>query len=182
MDVNEEQPLKAYSPMLIRPAGSSMDVIEVSPRKTHAGTTASPVRSANAANSTSIGAGATPSPSMHARTSVIGHLGGWPIGYINDGITSFSLATSTSKPPSPVTPARLGSPHAASAASAKRRPASRLPERSSVVTSTRMLVRSDRPNRAHSRAHRTRRARARHALLTPLSARSVGTSANAKAS
>ena len=96
-----------------------------------------------------------------------------------------NAATSTSKPPSPVTFARLGSPRDASAASAKRRPAARLSERSSLVTSTRLLVRG-RPTRAHSRSaartHRTRRARARHARLTPLSARRVSTSAPARAS
>ena len=79
-----------------------------------------------------------------------------------------NAATSTSKPPSPVTFARLGSPRDASAASAKRRPAARLSERSSLVTSTRLLVRA-RPTRAHSRAHaqdapRPRAPREAHAL------------------
>ncbi|KOO34399.1 ser thr protein kinase [Chrysochromulina tobinii] len=175
--VNEEQPWKAHSPMLVRPVGSVIDVMDLSPRNAFAGTRALPWRSAHAASSTSIGGtsiGASPTPRMHPRIPAIGYESS------PDDATLLSAATSTSKPPSPVTLARLGSPHAASAASAKRRPAARLPERSSVVTLPRLLA-SGRPTRAHSRAQRTRRARARHARLTPLSARSVGTSANARA-
>ncbi|KOO35673.1 hypothetical protein Ctob_011307 [Chrysochromulina tobinii] len=167
--------------MLMRPAGSWIDVMDVSSRNAFAGTCASPSRRAHAASSTSIGA--SPSPRMHARTPAIGY-GCVPSSYssdTSDDATRLSAATSTSKPPCPVTFARLGSQRDASTASPMRRPAARLPERSSSVTLARLLV-SGRPTRAHSRAHRTRRARARHARLTPLSAHSVGTSASARAS
>ncbi|KOO31036.1 hypothetical protein Ctob_012597, partial [Chrysochromulina tobinii] len=139
IDVIEEQPRKAHSPMLMRPAGSAIDLMDLSPRNAFAGTRASPSRSAHAASSTSIGA--SPSPRMQARTPAIGYA---------EDTTRLSAATSTSKPPSPVTFARLGSQRDASTASAKRRPAARLSERSSSVTSTRLLV-SGRPTRAHSR-------------------------------
>ncbi|KOO33102.1 hypothetical protein Ctob_006837 [Chrysochromulina tobinii] len=171
--------------MLVRPAGSVIDVIDVSSRNAPSGTCALPSRSTHAASSTSIGI--SPSPRMHARTPAIGY-GGGPSSYSSDPsedatrlATRLSAATSTSKPPSPVTFARLGSQRDASAASTKRRLAARLSERLSSVTLARLLV-SGRPTRAHSRAHRTRRARARHARLTPLSAQSVSTSASARAS
>jgi len=57
--------------MLVRPAGSSIDLIDMSSRNAFAGTRASPWRSAHAASSTSIGA--SPSPRMHARTPAIGY-------------------------------------------------------------------------------------------------------------
>ena len=79
---------------------------------------------------------------MHART--------FAMGYEPSSQSAISLSdlTSTSvEPPSPVTFARLGSQRVASAASAKRRPAARLPERLSSVTSPKTHV-SGRPRRA----------------------------------
>jgi hypothetical protein len=71
IDVIEEQPSKAHLPMLVRPVGSVIDLMDMSPRNAYAGTRASPWRSVNAASSTSIGA--LPSPRMHARTPAIGY-------------------------------------------------------------------------------------------------------------
>ena len=57
--------------MLVRPAGSSIDLMDLSPRNAFAGTRASLWRSAHAVSSTTIGA--SPSPRMHARTPAIGY-------------------------------------------------------------------------------------------------------------
>ena len=60
----------ALTKMLVRPGGSAIDLMDLSPRNAFAGTRASTSRSTHAASSTSIGA--SPSPRMHARTPAIG--------------------------------------------------------------------------------------------------------------